>query len=349
MPIRRLPPGSAPAAITVETLPRRQMQRSVPEAACFVAPGVSSWREFLRAGSGGGRDWAALTRRKRVAVFIPSDVAPQEIRDCLHEEIAQALGPVNDLYHLTDSVFNDDNFHTVLTGFDMLILRAFYDPALRSGMRPEEVARALPAILARINPAGQDRPDPGPVPPTSAAWKQAIETALSRRRPGPAQLAAARRAVEIARARGWADNRLGFSLYVFGRLALGHDNRAALAAFSEAEALFRASPDTALHAAHLAVQSAAHALSSGRVEETLRIVDANAPVALAGENAELLATLLLLKAQALEVAGRDAEARIVRLDALGWARYGMGSAAEIADRLSEIAALTPRTSRRTQR
>ena len=50
-----------------------------------------------------------------MAVFLPGDVSPQEIRDCLHEELAQALGPVNDLYRLTDSVFNDDNFNTVLT------------------------------------------------------------------------------------------------------------------------------------------------------------------------------------------------------------------------------------------
>jgi hypothetical protein len=65
-----------------------------------------------------------------VAVFIPSDVSPQEVRDCLHEEVAQALGPLNDLYRLPDSVFNDDNFHAVLTGFDMLILRTYYDAEL---------------------------------------------------------------------------------------------------------------------------------------------------------------------------------------------------------------------------
>jgi len=34
--------------------------------------------------------------------------SPQEVRDCLHEELAQALGPLNDLYRLPDSVFNDD-------------------------------------------------------------------------------------------------------------------------------------------------------------------------------------------------------------------------------------------------
>ncbi|HRV63973.1 MAG TPA: DUF2927 domain-containing protein, partial [Albidovulum sp.] len=106
-----------PAAITVEFLPRRVMQAQVPQAACFVEPGVSSWQEYRTLARSPETDWARLTRRDRVAVFIPNDTAPQEIRDCLHEEIAQALGPLNDLYELPDSVFNDDNFHTVLTGF----------------------------------------------------------------------------------------------------------------------------------------------------------------------------------------------------------------------------------------
>ena len=57
-----------------------------------------------------------MRERQRVAVFLPADAAPQELRDCLHEEIAQALGPLNDLYRLPDSIFNDDNVHTVLTG-----------------------------------------------------------------------------------------------------------------------------------------------------------------------------------------------------------------------------------------
>ena len=28
-------------------------------------------------------------------VFVPADASPQELRDCLHEELAQALGPLN--------------------------------------------------------------------------------------------------------------------------------------------------------------------------------------------------------------------------------------------------------------
>jgi hypothetical protein len=130
------------------------MQRVVPQAACFVVPRVSSWAEFRRARGSRDLDWTTLTGRDRVAVFIPSDVSPQEVRDCLHEEVAQALGPLNDLYRLPDSVFNDDNFHAVLTGFDMLILRTYYDAELANGMTRAEVSARLPGILARLNPGG---------------------------------------------------------------------------------------------------------------------------------------------------------------------------------------------------
>ena len=56
----------------------------------------------------------------------------------------------------------------------------------------------------------------------------------------------------------------------------------------------------------------------------------------------LLSTLLMIKAQALDSMARYTEAEIVRRDSLGWARYGLGSDAEIRARLQEIAALAPR-------
>ena len=40
--------------------------------------------------------------------------------------------------------------HAVLTGFDMTILRAYYDPALRSGMTRGQVVAALPGILSGL-------------------------------------------------------------------------------------------------------------------------------------------------------------------------------------------------------
>jgi hypothetical protein len=45
----------------------------------------------------------------------------------------------------------------VLTGFDMMMLKAYYSPELRSGMTRGQVSQALPHILNRINPAGNGR------------------------------------------------------------------------------------------------------------------------------------------------------------------------------------------------
>ncbi|MCG6904694.1 MAG: DUF2927 domain-containing protein [Rhodobacter sp.] len=329
------------AAITIEALPRAELQRYVPQAACFVVPRLSSWDEFKRNRRGAAVDWTTLRTRTKMAIFLPSDVSPQEIRDCLHEEVAQALGPLNDLYRLGDSVFNDDNFHTVLTGFDMLILRAYYSPQLASGMTRQQVAARLPGILARLNPRGQ-RIAGRAAGDTPRAWIEAIEMALGPRTPASRRQAAAKRAVQIARVQGWSDNRMAFSLFALGRLSLSGEADIALASFLQASTIYNANPETRLQGAHVSMQLAAFALSSGQTDAAIALVDdAIGPVA-AAENAALLATLLMIKAEALLLQGKTAESRAVRLDSLGWARYGFGSEKAVRSRMQEISALSYR-------
>ncbi|TCO72475.1 DUF2927 domain-containing protein [Rhodovulum euryhalinum] len=332
--------ADGPAEVTIEVVPRARLQRLVPQAACFVAPRVSGWDEYRQARRTGTVDWTTLVTRDEVAIFLPGDVSPQEVRDCLHEELAQAIGPLNDLYRLPDSVFNDDNFHTVLTGFDMLILRLYTAPDLRSGMTRAEVARVLPGLLARLNPRGEGRTGAA-VPPTTRDWIDAIETALGPATPMPRRRAAAERAVQIAEARGWQDSRLAFSLFALGRMSLGRDGEVALAAFLRAGQIYAARPDTRVHEAHVAMHLAAFSLSAGQARTALDLVNRNISAAMRGQNASLLATMLMIKAGALDALGRPGEARIVREDALGWARYGFGSDAEVRTRIEEIAALTP--------
>jgi len=334
-------PANRQANITVEVVPRAQLQRAVPEAACFVVPRIRSWSEFTRNRRSDRIDWATLPTRKTLAVFIPGDVPPQEVRDCLHEELAQALGPLNDLYRLTDSVFNDDNFHTVLTGFDMLILRATYAPELRSGMNRDQVAAVLPRVLRRLNPAGAQRA-PRVRPATTRAWIDEIEHALGPRTRMTQRRAAARRAVIIARQGGWNDNRLAFSLFALGRLSLGDDPELALSSFLQAAGIYGSDPATQVHGAHIAMQLAAFALSSGQPQATLAIVDANTDAVIAAENAALLSTLLLVKSEALRSLDRGSEADRLRHEALGWARYGYGDTDEILRRAEEISAIAPR-------
>ncbi len=337
--IRRVP-GNRAANVTVQVIPRETLQRTVPAAACFVVPRVTDWRGFLRNRRGPEIDWTTLERRDRLAIFVPGDVAPQELRDCLHEELAQALGPLNDLYRLTDSVFNDDNFHTVLTGFDMLILRATYAPELRSGMTRAEVARRLPGVLDRLNPAGA-RGGSAPADPPSPDWSAQIEEALGPGASDQRRREAAARALGIARARGWEDNRLAFSFFALGRLSLADAPDLALGAYLRAAEIYDRDPATRVHGAHVAVQLAAFALSAGQPESAIEIVDAHTGAVIEAQNAALLSTLLMVKAEALRDTGRVAAARRLRGEALGWARYGYGDPAEIRRRADEIADLAP--------
>ncbi len=335
--------GASTANITVEAIPREVLQRAVPRAACFVVPRVSSWQEFLGARRSPQVDWTTLDRRDRATIFVPSDVAPQEVRDCLHEELAQALGPLNDLYRLPDSIFNDDNIHAVLTGFDMLMLRAYYAPELRNGMTRGEVAARLPGILARLNPAGEGRGAPAPVNDTSRDWIDAMETALAPGGSAQRRREAAERAINLARAFGWTGTRPGFAYYAYGRLQLTNDPELALESFRQASRQFRAAPESRIYEAHVAVQLAAFALSAGDVDTALTLTDWAIPVAFANQNAALMSTLMMFRAEALDLAGRQDEAAAVRLDSLGWARYGFGSSANVRARASEIASLNPGT------
>jgi hypothetical protein len=328
------------AEVTIEFLPRRTMQALVPQAACFVAPNVSSWAEYRRARATTQTDWTALERRMRVAVFIPGDVAPQEVRDCLNEEIAQGLGPINDLYRLPDSVFNDDNVQGLLTGFDMLMLRVYYAPELANGMTEEQAATVVPSVLARLNPGGGG-PGYGPGADTPRSFQTAIEGALGPRSGAEGRRESALRAVSIASEQGWTDTRAGFAWFVLGRLFLSSRPDLALDAFVRARAVFASGRGMEMQAANVAMQLAAFALAQGDAEGALRQVASAEGTAMRGQNAALLSTLLLIRAEALDLAGRTAEATAARTDGLAWARYGFGSAAEARDRMADIAALSP--------
>ena len=333
---------SSDAQITIEAVPRAAIRRALPNAACFVVPNAASLRDYRRSRHSSRTSWAALRRRDKLAVFIPNDTSPQEMRDCLHEELAQALAPLNDLYRLPDSIFNDDNAHVVLTGFDMLVLRAAYAPELATGMTRGEVAARLPAVLARLNPAGESIA-PAPLPGTPAGWAQAIETALVPGTSRAARLQAANRAAAMARDLGWQDHRRAFAHYTLGQLLLGRDPQAAQGHFRTALRYLANRPGAGPQQARIHARLAALELTARNPEAALALTAPAARQARAAQNAALLATLQLQEADALALTGRSAEARAVRLDSLGWARYGFGP--EWAERAMQhdLAALGPGT------
>ncbi len=331
---------NADANITIEAVSRADIRKVLPQAACFVAPNVSSLADYKTARRQPRTNWGLMTKREHLAIFLPNDASPQEVRDCLHEELAQALGPLNDLYRLPDSVFNDDNVHTVLTGFDMMILRAYYDPALRSGMSRGQVAAALPAIFSRINPRGNAQQGRFATR-TPPAWKKAVQTALGRSVPYSGRQSAAAEAIRISAAMGWQDNRRAFAHYAMGRVLQNTDPDTAQKHYLIADRFYANTPGTALHRAYVATQLGAYAISKGQGAEALRLIAPHEATARDSENAALLSTLLLLRSEALDLENRSAEARTVRLDSIGWARYGFGPDWAVRAKLREIASLNP--------
>ena len=329
---------SAPANLTVEFAPKAALRRFEPTAACYVVPNVSSLQEYRARRGTVAVDWTRLTHRTRAAIFIPSDTSPQEVRDCLHEEVAQAIGPLNDLYRLPDSVFNDDNFQSVLTGFDMLMLRLHYAPEFANGMSEAQVAAQLPALLARLNPAGEAGAG-WTAPDTPRVWLDAVATALGPNVTGDERLNAAHQMLAMAQQQGWQDNRLGFAYYALGRQLAPHDPVAAQSAYTEAARVYAALPDGGVHLAQALMQLAALDLAYGQPDAAISTVDQALPKAQLSQNAALLATLMMIKAEGLTQLGRDAEAQALRLDSLPAARYGFGNDPQVRARAAEIASL----------
>ncbi|WP_420555947.1 DUF2927 domain-containing protein [Roseovarius sp.] len=331
---------SETANITIEAVPRAQIRRHLPKAACFVVPNISRLSDYRAARNKRLTNWSKLIKREKIAIFLPNDASPQEVRDCLHEEVAQALGPLNDLYRLPDSVFNDDNVHTVLTGFDMLILRTYYAPELHSGMTRGQVAARLPSILSRLNPRGDSIP-PRQVSSTPRAWVKAVQTALGPGAGHSQRVVAAGEALRIADAMGWHDHRRAFSHFAMGRLTQASQPDTAFEHFRLAERFYSQTPGTELHRAYSASQLAAFAIGEGNGTLALAILSPHLAIAERHENAALLSTLMLLRAEALDLEGRVAEAQSVRLDSIGWARYGFGADWAVRAKLREISSLSP--------
>lgn len=328
------------AHIVVEAVPRGQIDRIFPTAACFIVPGERSWREFVRRRPEEVLRWADQETLQGAAIFLPADTTPQDVRDCLNEEVTQALGPANDLYRVADSIWNDDNLHSIPTPFNMLMLRVLYQPEIRSGMSRAEVSSVLPRLLDRLNPAGRDLPRAARHP-ESQAWASAIEVALMRGAPQPERRGAAMIAVQIAREMRPVDHRLAVSLLALGRLELRREPAAAARHFAEAYNLSRRLHGPGdIRTGHAAVHVAAMALAADQHDLALRLATEHVDAARAGQNAVLLAGLRSIEAEALAALGREEDASAARLDSLRWARYGLGDRdGALAREQAEIAAV----------
>jgi hypothetical protein len=80
---------------------------------------------------------------------------PERLREaCFHEEIAQAMGLVNDAPEARPSIFNDDEEFATLTPLDDHLVAMLYDPRLRPGMTEAEARPIVEQIAAERLGAG---------------------------------------------------------------------------------------------------------------------------------------------------------------------------------------------------
>ncbi|MEM6467253.1 MAG: DUF2927 domain-containing protein [Pseudomonadota bacterium] len=325
------------AQIHISGVSSRQIDRAFRGAACFVTPGVRNWAEFWRAGR--GRAWSSQDRLTLMSIFLPTDAPAQEVRDCLHEEIAQALGPANDLFRLPASVFNDDNDHGILTPFDMVMLRVLYSDQLKNGMSRAEVSAEIGGVLNRINPKGRVRSKP--VAPTSTAWDQTMKRAFNRRLSASQRLLAADTAVRLAADMLPQDHRLGVALITRGRLSEKRNAQRAATDFAAAHAIMeRVAGPRSVRTSKAALHLARSHLRSGRPEAARRLARASQDAAKRAEDAILLSGLYLIESEAAKVMGDVQAAREAQLNSLMWARLGFGDRdGRIASAQAELKAL----------
>ncbi|QIE55258.1 DUF2927 domain-containing protein [Pikeienuella piscinae] len=313
------------ANITLRTAPAEAMAQVAPDALCFLIPFSGEWRAWREAEARGVRVWEGLERLDAITIFLPTFAAPHEIRACMEEEIAQALGPMNDIMRLEDSVFNDDNARGALTSFDLLMLRILYDPEMRTGMSPVEARRTALTALARPGtPRTGDRlrrrapADPiyadlvtraalAPVPAAEALW--------------------AERALVLAESFGPYDHRRGAATLEAGRAAF-FDGRSkdAIRLLRRAEEIFLATlgPDSP-RLADTRTDLGAILTQAGRPEEALVVLDAAIPALGANADAWSLAHAFRWRALALAESGNLHNAAETAREALDWARYVYGA------------------------
>ncbi len=319
--------GAAPHNLLVSFVPDAAFRASVPRHFCVVVPGAPDWAEFARAPARfGKRPFETETAIAAMTVFIPDRAAPYLARACLVEEIAQALGPADDLYGLGPSIFNDDAAHLWPTRLDFLMLQVLYAPELHTGLNRAETRTAARAALTRLNPEGRHAPPLAlPRDREMADWVEALRAAFDRGRPAARRLASARRALAIAAGRAPLSVYHCHSLVALAR-ASGDDPGDALAALRQAERVCATAhgPDD-IRIAQIRLDRARLEYRLGDPGAAMRLTDGLEAIFAALGQDERLAALYDLRAAALQAIQPSASVE-ARRGALAWHAYAIGTA-----------------------
>ncbi|QIE56107.1 DUF2927 domain-containing protein [Pikeienuella piscinae] len=103
-----------------------------------------------------GYDDAESGRISGAMIMIKAELDGMLRRSCIHEELAQTLGLMNDDPDVRPSIFNDDQEFALLTEHDEYLLRILYHPRLRPGMTAEEALPLVAGIVDELRPGGAD-------------------------------------------------------------------------------------------------------------------------------------------------------------------------------------------------
>ncbi len=93
--------------------------------------------------------------KNKATIVIKAETAGLLRESCIHEELTQTLGLLNDDAGARPSIFNDDQEFALLTAHDELLLRILYDPRLRAGMNAEEGMPIVRRIVEEIGPGAR--------------------------------------------------------------------------------------------------------------------------------------------------------------------------------------------------
>ncbi|MEM8698453.1 MAG: DUF2927 domain-containing protein [Pseudomonadota bacterium] len=305
-----------------------RFRRLLPTISCLLAPGDLSWSAFAADPDRlGGRALQQAPAISAMTIFIPQTAPPYLIRSCLIEEVAQALGPANDLYGLGPSIFNDDAAHIWPTALDLLMLRVLYDPSLTTGLGRAETERRAGAVLARINPAGQGA---APLRISAASglgpWRTRHNRIFSKASSDRGAEASARAALTLAEREAPGSALHCHSQRTLGRVLAGMGKAGALPVLREAAslcALVHGPGDIRLSL--IALEQALALLRRGSYRSTIETLSPHQDRLAELGQEERLAALLTLRARAHEGAGNRGQAAADAAQAARWRAYAYGA------------------------
>ena len=327
---------SAAANLHIRFVDGPRFRRLLPAISCLVAPGDLTWETFRSDPDRyGGRALQRATGVTAMTIFIPQTAAPYLIRSCLIEEVAQALGPANDLYALGPSIFNDDAAHIWPTALDLLMLRVLYAPEMRTGLSKSATERRAAQVLDRINPAGRGAP-PLRLASGVKGWRETHNRIFSKASAQNRAPETARKALSLAERAAPGSALHCHSLRTLGRVLADRAPGEALEVLEQARSLCaRVHGAGDIRLSLIALEQAIARIRQGSYRAAIAALAPHETRLAALGQEERLAALYSLQAQAYQGAKERGRSAASAALARRWVAYAYGSDSGHAQRIGE--------------